>query len=111
MTENYTIPAEKKESIAGNIAVSVFSLIFGSFLCLTGIGAIIGAPLIIASFVLPFSRIGAIELNGECPYCKESFMVTIDRNGKINSSSKKGKTCKHCKKRVIIKDKKFYALD
>lgn len=76
----------------------------GIILCFTGIGAIVGIPLILAGLLAPFlgPLIGLVALRGECPWC--GTMVT-------SHAASQGFDCPACKKRIVIKDKKFIRID
>jgi len=83
-------------------AVISIALTIGTLLCLTGIGAILGIPIIIAGFIFPFTKSGnSPTLKGKCPYC--GYDVYASKNAP-------GVTCKACKQRIIIKDGVFYTL-
>ncbi len=89
--------------LAGWGMASIF-IVIGILLSLTGVGAIIGIPLIIGGFFMPFlgPLIGLANIKGDCPYCGN--VVTA-------MSTKPGIDCPACKKRIIIKDKNFYRSD
>jgi DNA-directed RNA polymerase subunit RPC12/RpoP len=73
----------------------------GVVLCLTGIGALIGIPLIIAGIVAPI--VGLVSsIKGPCPYCGSAVTT---------SKSSQGVTCRACKKRVVVRDRKFYRVE
>jgi DNA-directed RNA polymerase subunit RPC12/RpoP len=76
----------------------------GVLLCFTGIGAIVGVPIILMGLLAPFlgSLIGLGSIKGPCPYCGSSVTSTI---GQV------GVDCPACKKRIVIKDKKFFQVD
>jgi DNA-directed RNA polymerase subunit RPC12/RpoP len=89
---------------AGIITAIIFILV-GFLLCLTGIGAIIGVPLIIGGIASPFIgpvAVGLTSIKGKCPYCESEVQA---------SSMDKGVTCPACKKRIVIRDKKFYKVE
>lgn len=79
-------------------------VIFGVLLSLTGIGAIIGIPLIIMGLSLPivsamFGLVtGSLMLKGKCPYC-DSNITVANITGGID--------CPACKKRLLMRNKKF----
>lgn len=75
-------------------------LVAGFLLSLTGIGAIIGLPMILAAFGAPIllpilGYFGLMEMRGICPYCGEPVALPLDT---------KGFTCPTCKKRILRKD-------
>ena len=80
-------------------------LIFlGILLCITGIGIIIGYPLIIVGLIVPFfgplKGLGALQ--GECPWCRTQVTSHI---------ALQEVTCPACKKRIVIKDKRFIKVE
>jgi len=94
--------AEKLKNVAtgivSGIAVGLIFIVFGGILCLTGIGALIGIPLMIAGTMSIFGGgavMGLFIKNGKCPYC-DSAIVWIPIQPGIN--------CRACKKRIIFKD-------
>lgn len=76
----------------------------GIVLCFTGVGAILGVPLILAGlFGAPLgSMMGLGALNGECPWC--GTQVT-------SPPAALGVDCPACKKRIVIKGKKFIGIE
>jgi len=76
----------------------------GFILLSTGIGAIIGIPVIFAGILAPFlwAIVGLTRITGKCPYCGYSL------NAK---SIDKAVNCETCEKRIIIKDNTFIKLD
>lgn len=84
-------------TFAGFAAIGI-----GSLLCFTGIGAIIGIPLIIAGIIFPFLNIGNSTLVGNCPYCGHET---------IAFKNDPGVTCKACRQRIIIRNGIFYKLN
>ena len=79
------------------------ALIVGVLLCLTGLGAILGIPIIIAGFIYPFTKSArAPILIGKCPYCGHEVHA---------SKLAPGVTCDACKQRIIIKDGIFYTIN
>ena len=53
------------------VATASVLIIFGAMLCLTGLGAILGVPLIIAGILAPLASplFGMGEHQGKCPSC------------------------------------------
>ncbi len=93
--------------LLGGVAGWVMALMLisiGGILCLTGIGAIIGIPMILGGLMTPFIGIwiGATSIKGLCPYC--GYEVSC-------SSKIPGINCPSCNKRIIIREKKFYKID
>jgi hypothetical protein len=92
--------------LVGGLGCSVFLGIIGLALCFTGIGALIGIPMILAAFGTPimgfFQGMKAIE--GPCPYCeKPIFCSSVHQR-------KGGITCPACKNRVVIRGKTLVKL-
>lgn len=81
----------------------IWMIIGGVLLSLTGIGAIIGVPLIIAGIALPFLAplIGAATISGKCPHCGASVIATAQEIGNG------GMDCTACARRILIRDKRF----
>jgi DNA-directed RNA polymerase subunit RPC12/RpoP len=75
-------------------------IIFGTLLSLTGLGAILGVPLILGAIFAPLlgPMIGLGALKGKCPWCGAQL-------GAI--SSKQSFDCSHCHQRVLIRNRKF----
>ncbi len=91
-----------KGGCASSSGTSAIGIVIGIILCFTGIGAIIGVPLIIAAIILPFLNIGNSMIQGFCPYCGyDVFAFKRDP----------GVTCKSCKQRILIRDGNFYKLN
>ena len=87
-----------------SIWISTFMILGGLALSATGIGAIVGIPLILSAILFPFISpfIGArlVRLTGPCPYCGTS--VT---GGMV------GFNCHACKKRIVVKNNRFIRVD
>ena len=83
----------------GVIAAPIM-IIVGVLLCLTGLGAILGIPLIIGGVLAPLAgpMIGLGELKGSCPWCGIAVTSIL---------SKSGFYCHACSKRIDIRDRKF----
>lgn len=82
--------------------IGVAMILVGLVLSATGIGMIIGIPLILVGLVFPFLApfIGLAMVTGSCPYCASSVTAF---GGAFN--------CATCKKRIIIKNKRFVRVD
>lgn len=85
----------------------IWMVLFGIGLCCTGIGAIVGIPLILAGIIMPFicgpvASIGMTRLTGKCPYCRT--LLRID--------PQLGWTdCCLCKARIMIRNNYLYKTD
>jgi hypothetical protein len=79
-------------------------IVAGGLLCLTGMGAIIGIPLILAGLLTPFLGpvLALTTIKGPCPYCETSVTA---------QSRAVGVTCPACQKRIIIREKRFYRIE
>jgi DNA-directed RNA polymerase subunit RPC12/RpoP len=79
-------------------------IVAGGLLCLTGIGAIIGIPMILGGLLAPF--LGPVlrltHIKGKCPYCETNVTA---------QSTALGVTCPACNKRIVIRQKRFYRID
>lgn len=82
------------------LIVAPMCLIVGVMLCLTGLGAFLGVPIIIVGILAPLlgPMIGIGELKGKCPWC------SAEMNNVINAP---GFTCHQCGNRVIVQNHKF----
>ncbi|MFZ4400579.1 MAG: hypothetical protein ACOYO1_11135 [Bacteroidales bacterium] len=87
-----TVEVEKGYSASKGTAY-VF-LIIGIVLCFTGIGALIGIPLILAGIALPFLNIGNSKIKGKCPYCNYDV---------YSFKYEPGVTCPSCRQRILIR--------
>ena len=76
----------------------------GILLCFTGIGVIIGVPLILAGLLAPFlgPLMGLGALKGECPWCGTQV---------ISPMASLGVDCPACKRRIVIKGKRFIKIE
>ena len=98
----------KGEGVATGCAAGAMTsgclIVAGGLLCLTGIGAIIGIPMILAGLLAPFLGpvIGLTNIRGKCPYCEISVKAL---------SRDVGVTCPACKKRIVIRQRRFYKID
>lgn len=82
----------------------IWLIIIGVVLCFTGIGAIIGVPLIIAgllAFIIG-PIMGLAQIKGPCPYCGSKVRAT---------KTQPGVDCPACKKRIVIRDNMFFRVD
>ena len=104
------ITQAKKEKIgigAAGCSGCLFSLIglsMGIFLCLTGVGAILGIPIILGALLFPFiaPALGFMtHITGKCPYCGQGFS---DQKGP-------GFDCPACKERIIVRGEKLYTKE
>jgi DNA-directed RNA polymerase subunit RPC12/RpoP len=83
----------------GMLAVPIL-IIVGTLLCLTGLGAILGIPMILAAVFAPLlgPMIGLGALKGKCPWCGSA----------VNSiANEKDFACRACSKRIAIKHREF----
>ncbi len=96
-----TAPTEGAFSglLFGLIAMPIL-LIVGIMLCLTGLGAILGVPMIVAGILAPLAgpMFGLGALKGECPWCGTG----------VSSVANSHDFCCHgCGKRIAIKHRHF----
>ncbi|MBN2432584.1 MAG: hypothetical protein JXQ27_14000 [Acidobacteria bacterium] len=77
--------------------------VVGALLCLTGIGALLGIPLIFAGhlalLIMPFA--GKSARVGACPYC--GHQVTM-------STTSSGVTCRACRRRIVMHHHRFFRV-
>ncbi|MGB6719269.1 MAG: hypothetical protein WBE72_00625 [Terracidiphilus sp.] len=81
----------------GMIVVPVL-LIVGTMLCLTGLGAFLGVPMIIAGILSPLAgpMLGITEVRGKCPWCG----VPVNSIAQIDAF-----VCHSCSKRIAVKSR------
>jgi len=79
-------------------------LIVGTMLCLTGLGAFLGVPMIAAGIFAPLlgPMLGLGAVKGKCPWCGASI-------GAVTGI--KGFYCHACSKKIVIADRKFVKVD
>lgn len=80
--------------------VAPIMIIVGALLCLTGLGAFLGIPLIAGGLLAPLAgpMIGLGELKGDCPWCGAAVTSILN---------KPGFACHACGRRIEIHDHKF----
>ncbi len=80
-------PEHEKSSMPGafgglffGVVMAPVLVIFGALLCLTGLGAILGIPMIIAGLVSPLAGplMGLNEHQGKCPCCGVHVVSVTD---------------------------------
>lgn len=87
--------------------VSAILMFGGLALCFTGIGALLGVPMIIIGFFVKSQSRGAWK--GNCPHCESevAFAPDFQRPDEIVVS---GFDCPICKGRIILKNQSFVAI-
>ena len=82
--------------------ISPVMLIVGAMLCLTGLGAFLGVPMIIGGILAPLAGplIGIDSLKGTCPWCGAP-VTSLNGRGSFD--------CKACSKRIAVRDHRFVA--
>jgi hypothetical protein len=91
------------ESLFMGFALMCVCFTVGGCLTMTGIGAIVGIPVILAGLFLLFVKpfIPSLRLKkGLCPYCRHG--ISID--GAAG-------TCRTCKKRIVVRGKQFTRVE
>lgn len=86
--------------LAVGVVAAPAMLILGSLLCLTGLGAILGIPLIIGAFIAPLVGpvVGFNAVKGKCPWCGAPVSC-------IHSTQ--SFACDACHHRIAARDEKF----
>jgi DNA-directed RNA polymerase subunit RPC12/RpoP len=81
--------------VLGLLAAPVL-IIFGGMICLTGLGIILGIPMIIAGVCAPLigSLMGLNALRGECPWCG----ANVSGVGLFDRFS-----CPACSRRIVVR--------
>lgn len=91
----------------GGLVLAVMIFGGGLLLSFTGIGAVIGVPLMLVSVVMAIVMffagvaIGGDTLSGACPYCQ-----TV-----VSAHRKQGVDCPGCGKRILIRGTTFQGVD
>jgi len=88
--------------LLGLIATPIL-LIVGSLLCLTGLGALLGVPMIVCGILAPLAgpMIGFVSLRGKCPWCGAQV-------SSLNSTQ--SFDCDACHRRIAIRNEKFVVV-
>jgi DNA-directed RNA polymerase subunit RPC12/RpoP len=83
----------------GTLAVPIL-VIVGTLLCLTGLGAFVGVPLIVGAVFAPLlgPLIGFGALRGKCPWCDSQVSSVLNAADFY---------CHACSKRIAIQSRKF----
>ena len=91
-----SVPGAFGGLLAGVIIAPVL-LIFGTLLCLTGLGAFLGIPMIIAAIIAPLAGplLGMGEHRVRCPYCNTREITVADNQLHF---------CPHCEKEFSLGD-------
>lgn len=85
---------------ASGCLTSVLLFVGGGLLCATGIGALIGVPMIIGAILAPIvgPLLGLAHKKGRCPNCQGEVSV---------APGERGTTCGSCKRRIVYRDGKL----
>ena len=78
-------------------AIGFILVVVGIMVSLTGVGLIIGIPLILAGVGYPLIALSLI--GGQCPYCGRNISAL---------NTKPGINCPGCGKYIVIRDKKHF---
>ena len=95
--------APVKEAYSGLLLGAIVApamMIAGGMLCLTGLGAFLGVPLLVGGAIAPLAgpMVGMNSLRGNCPWC----------GAKVSSLNAKGTfECEACRKQIAVRDHKF----
>jgi DNA-directed RNA polymerase subunit RPC12/RpoP len=75
-------------------------IIVGTMLCLTGLGALLGVPMIIAGILSPLlgPMISIGEPKGKCPWCATSVSNVFNASGF---------ECHVCSKKIMVRNQRF----
>lgn len=95
--------APVKASFSGlmfGLIVAPMLLIVGAMLCLTGLGAVLGIPMIVCGILAPLvgPMVGLVSLRGRCPWCGASV---------TSLNSTQSFACDACQRRIAIRNEKF----
>lgn len=96
-------PTPVRAALSGlffGLVVTPVCLIVGTMLCLTGLGAFLGIPMIIAGVLAPLAGpiIGMRSMRGNCPWCGAP-VSSLDSAQHFN--------CDACHRPIVIRDHKF----
>lgn len=82
------------------LIVAPMCLIVGGMLCLTGLGAFLGVPVILVGILAPLlgPMIGIGEPKGKCPWCGTQL------DNVVNSPAF---ACHQCGERIAVENRKF----
>lgn len=97
--EKSSLPGAFTGLLFGMLAVPILAIV-GTMLCLTGLGAILGVPMILAAVLAPLLGpiVGLGALKGKCPWCA----IPIS-----SVANKKDFNCHGCGKRIAICHREF----
>jgi DNA-directed RNA polymerase subunit RPC12/RpoP len=86
--------------LIGVLAVPIL-IIPGALMCLTGLGAILGVPMIVLGVFAPLlgPMIGIGTLRGKCPWCGTAVNSIIADDKEFG--------CIACSKRIAVKHREF----
>ncbi|WP_052087699.1 hypothetical protein [Paenibacillus wynnii] len=95
---------QTKEGFVFGVGCLIFGIPVGIVLSLTGIGALLGIPLILASIGMPIY--GALHMRNSkkliCPSCSHSISII---------GNETGVTCPTCKKRLVSQGERYIVID
>jgi DNA-directed RNA polymerase subunit RPC12/RpoP len=82
------------------VIVTPICIIVGTMLCLTGLGAILGIPMIIGGVLAPLlgPMIVIGEPKGKCPWCGTKVSNVFNASGF---------DCHGCNKRIAVENRRF----
>ena len=84
--------------------VMIVEIVIGAILTATGIGAILGIPILLLSPLSPFIGLwyGSKSFTGECPYCRGSVFIF---------GGSQSVTCPHCGQQIIVQGQDLYRIE
>jgi DNA-directed RNA polymerase subunit RPC12/RpoP len=88
--------------LLGSVTAPIL-IIVGCLLCLTGLGAFLGVPMIVAGIISPIMGpvIGFKSARGNCPWCGAPVSCV---------DSEQSFECDACKQRIAVKDHTFVTV-
>jgi hypothetical protein len=97
--EKSSLPGAFTGLLFGMLAVPILAIV-GTMLCLTGLGAILGIPMILAAVLAPLlgPMVGLGALKGKCPWCAIAVSSVANKND-FN--------CHGCGQRISIRHREF----
>lgn len=93
-------------SSAGCCTVSTLGLLFlsgGMLVSLTGVGLVLGVPMILVGVLIPLLSIAASNWDGPCPHCRSTMRVPVQGSQF---------TCGACKRKFVLDQtaRQFHAV-
>ena len=93
-------------TIAVSLALLITGIGFGVTFVFTGLGALVGIPLIVAGLVAPFFLLRSFfarqKVRGRCPYCGAQIII---------EEHLRETDCPSCQKHLEVREKKVFKVE